>query len=62
MGNLTFGITFAGETAALKTYEPNFVGYIQSCVDRFPDVAVNNVLEEIWEHDKVYYPGLIGQN
>ncbi|XP_037050645.1 dipeptidyl peptidase 3 isoform X2 [Bradysia coprophila] len=50
-----------GESVALQTYEPNFNGYIKSWVDRFPDVAVNDLLEEIWEHDKVYYPDLIGQ-
>lgn len=48
-------------TVALKTYEPNFHGYINSWVDRFPDVAINNVLEEIWDQDKIYYPSLIGQ-
>jgi len=51
-----------GEAVALKTYEPNFQGYIKSWVDRFPNVAIDNVLEEIWEQDKVYYPSLIGQN
>jgi len=51
-----------GETAALKTYEPNFEGYIKSWTERFPDATINNVLEEIWDHDKVYYPTLIDQN
>ncbi|KFB44745.1 AGAP004394-PA-like protein [Anopheles sinensis] len=42
----------------LKTYEANFSGYIQSWVERFTDVKVDEVLERIYEADKHYYEGL----
>uniref|UniRef100_A0A182PLF5 Dipeptidyl peptidase 3 n=1 Tax=Anopheles epiroticus TaxID=199890 RepID=A0A182PLF5_9DIPT len=42
----------------LKSYEANFAGYIQSWVERFPDVKVDEVLERIHAADKQYFEGL----
>lgn len=56
---LNFRIFISGETVSLKTYEATHEGYIQSWVDRFQGHQVHEILENIWEDDKKYYPSLI---
>lgn len=48
-----------GKTVVLKTYEPTHAGFIRSWTERFPDTTVDQLLETIWEQDKVHYPKLI---
>lgn len=50
-----------GKQVTLKTYEPTHSGFIKSWTDRFPETTVDNLLEAIWEQDKVYYPKLIAE-
>ncbi|XP_076233731.1 dipeptidyl peptidase 3 [Calliopsis andreniformis] len=40
----------------LKNYEPNFAGFIQSWMERFPSVNISETLIELWEKDKQYFP------
>ncbi|XP_076638699.1 dipeptidyl peptidase 3 isoform X2 [Colletes latitarsis] len=48
--------TFAnGEGVQLKNYEPNFVGFIQSWVERFPSPETSQTLIELWEKDKDHF-------
>lgn len=51
--------SFLDESVSLKTYESSLEGYIESWVDRFPTNEASNILENIWQADKVYYPSLI---
>ncbi|XP_063702083.1 dipeptidyl peptidase 3-like [Culicoides brevitarsis] len=44
-----------GENVELKTYEPNFYGYIQSWTDRLPETNVDDILERCHEATKKYF-------
>lgn len=49
-----------GDSVAFKSYESTHEGFLQSWVERFSNSHdIYQILEEIWEHDKVYYPSLI---
>lgn len=46
----------AGENVELKTYEPNFDGFITSWRERFNDgVEINKILERIYDADKHHF-------
>ncbi|XP_055528976.1 dipeptidyl peptidase 3-like [Wyeomyia smithii] len=45
-------------TVQLKTYESNFDGYIQSWLDRFPSVEIDEILERVYEQNKAYFADL----
>ncbi|XP_058462380.1 dipeptidyl peptidase 3-like [Malaya genurostris] len=45
-------------TVQLKTYESTFQGYIQSWIDRFPKSNIDEVLERMYEGDKIYFQEL----
>nr|XP_033324389.1 dipeptidyl peptidase 3 isoform X1 [Megalopta genalis] len=43
------------DTVQLKNYEPNFVGLIQSWMERFPSSETSQTLIDLWEKDKQHF-------
>lgn len=43
------------DNVELKSYEPNFNGFLQSWIDRFPDTNIDDILERCYESNKKYF-------